>query len=141
MALEYIAMMRANALIDLRIARPLRWLASKSAEPELTDWSPVSMGLVFEKLENLCERAAEDGNVLLDPYLDIFADIARTQPLFREYLDHTYNQEVVRSPDGKTKHLAYRLALAEILSPSDASNTKTTPLTIEYLGVQLPRGA
>ena len=56
-AIEYIAMMRANALIDLRIARPLRWLAGKSAD--LTNWSPVSMAFVFEKLEKIFERAAE----------------------------------------------------------------------------------
>ena len=64
-AREYIAMMRANALIDLRIARPLRWLAGKSAE--LTDWSPISMGLVFEKLETLFERASEVWHASLNP--------------------------------------------------------------------------
>lgn len=46
---EYLAMMRANALIDLRISRPMRWLCGKGAE--LVDWSPFKMGLVLEKLE------------------------------------------------------------------------------------------
>ena len=136
-------MMRANALIDLRIARPLRWLAGKSAE--LTDWSPISMGLVFEKIEATFERAAQvsthyarvtllcthhtfmskltlnpiltlqhmnvyaqDGSVLLDPNLDVFADVVATQPLFREYLDHMYNKEFMLSPNGKKKHPAYK---------------------------------
>ena len=38
---QYIAMTRANAVIDLVISRPLRWLAGSSYR--LTNWSPVSM--------------------------------------------------------------------------------------------------
>ena len=57
-AVEYIAMMRANALIDIRVARPMRWLAGKSAELA-AGWSPVTLGLVFEKLEKTFELAAE----------------------------------------------------------------------------------
>ena len=66
----------------------------------------------------------------------MFAEVAATQPAFAEYLNHVYNEETVLSPDGTTKHLAYSLALKEVLSPSDASNASTTSLTIEYLQVQ-----
>ena len=106
---EYIAMMRANALIDLRIARPLRWLAGKSSEL-IGDWSPISMGLVFEKLEKLFERAVQDPKVLFESDLKLFDDVAASQPAFREFLDHMYKEETVLSPNGKKKHLVYEHA-------------------------------
>ena len=74
--------------------------------------------------------------MLLDPNLDMFAEVAATQPAFAEYLNHVYNKESVLSPDGTTRYLAYSLALKEVLHPSDASNSSTTSLTIEYLQVQ-----
>lgn len=48
---------------------------------------------------------------------------------------HRYNKEKVRSPDGKTAHLQYKLALEELLKPSDESNKRTDALTVEYLQV------
>ena len=44
--LECVAEMRANAIIDLRISRPWRWLCGKGAE--LVDWSPYSQGPVLD---------------------------------------------------------------------------------------------
>lgn len=134
---EYIAMMRANSIIDILIARPMRWLAGKSAD--LVDWSPISMGLVLDTVEQLFARGAVDGSIFLDPQLDVFKTIADTQPAFREYLDNTFNKQTVLSPDGKTKHLAYKLALAECLTPQDESNRQTRDLTIEFLQVRLAR--
>ena len=131
---EYLAMMRANAIIDLRISRPLRWLCGKGSE--LVDWSPFSMGLVLEKLEALFERVARSGMILFDPALDIWKDISDARPKFREYLEHMFEKETVLSPDGKTKHLLYKMALAELLDPADETNRRTRSLTVEYLQVQ-----
>ena len=65
-AMEYVAMMRANAAIDLLIARPWRWLAGNGSK--LVNWSPYSMGdQVLERVEELYTRAASDGSVLLNP--------------------------------------------------------------------------
>ena len=135
---EYIAMMRANTIIDLRIARPMRFLAGKCAE--LDNWSPFSMGPVLDEIEQLFERAARDGSVLLKPDLQIFRSVQDSQPKFREYLDHLFNKEKVLSPDGTTEHLQYKLALEEALTPSDESNERTRALTIEYLQIQCEAG-
>ena len=53
----------------------------------------------------------QDGSVLLAPALDLFDDVAASQPAFREYLHHMYNKEVALSPDGKTQHLVYKCVL------------------------------
>lgn len=132
--LEYIAMMRANAIIDLIVARPMRWLCGKSAA--LLDWSPYSMGPVLDRLEGLFERAAQDGSVLIDPGLNFWKPVVDTQPAFRDYMQHVYTKETCRSPDGKTTHLQYQKALDELLDPSDETNKKTFDLTVEYLEVQ-----
>jgi hypothetical protein len=142
---EYIAMMRANAIIDLLVARPMRWMAGKSAT--LIDWSPYSMGPVLDKLEGLFDRAARDGRVLLDPALHdptspsyLWKAVADSQPTFREYLDYTYKEDKVTSANGKEKHLQYKLALDELLNPTDETNQKSTALTIQYLQVQCAAG-
>ena len=62
---------------------------------------------------------------LLAPNIDIFTDVAANQPAFRDFLDHMYNKEVVRSPDGSTKHLVYKYA----------------PYMNEHLAVPLIKGA
>lgn len=41
-ALQFTSMIRAKALVDIMILRPLRWLSGKARE--LNSWSPVSMG-------------------------------------------------------------------------------------------------
>ena len=129
--LEYIAMLRANAIIDLIVARPMRWLCGKSAAR--LDWSPYSMGPVLDRLEGLFERAAQDGSVLIDPGLNFWKPVVDTQPAFRDYMQHVYTKETCRSPDGKTTHLQYQKALDELLDPSDETNKKTFDLTVEYL--------
>lgn len=65
---------RANAIIDLLISRPLRWLTGKSHK--LQDWSPFSMGEAFDLAEQFFMRAQHDGSLFLDRELDIFAPIA-----------------------------------------------------------------
>eukprot|EP00966_Prymnesium_polylepis_P041978 974798-Prymnesium_polylepis.1 len=131
---EYVAMMRANAIIDLLVARPMRWLAGKSGS--LVDWSPYSMGPVLDQVEQLFERAAHDGRVLLNPALHdpksssyLWASLVQSQPKFREYLEHMYSKDVALSPDGETKHVQYEKALKELLTPSDETNQRSTNLT------------
>jgi hypothetical protein len=140
---EYIAMIRANAIIDLLVARPMRWMAGKSAD--MTDWSPFSMGPVLDMVEQLFERGARDGSTLLDPGLFdrnhasyLFKSVADSQPAFAEYLDHVYTKDKVTAPDGEIKHLQYAKALEELLTPTDETNVKTRALTIKYLQVSPP---
>ena len=84
--LEYVAMMRTNALIDLRISIPWRFLSGSGAD--LDDWSPFSQGLVLDMLDKLSERIAHNGAVLLDPRLDIWGDFVVQEPKFQAYLDY-----------------------------------------------------
>ena len=135
---QFIAMTRANALIDLRISRPLRWLAGNSYT--LKKWSPISMARTLDIVEQLFKKASTDGSVLLDPTLNVFKEIADEQPLFREYLEHLYEEHAVTAPDRKTKHVDYKLALEELLNPADATNAASTTKTIEYLEVQCIAG-
>jgi hypothetical protein len=131
---EFIAMTRANAIIDLLIARPMRWMAGNSCKME--NWSPFSMGPVLDTVEELFERVARDGSVMLDPNLDVFKDVASTQPAYRDFLKYMYEEDTVLSPDCKTRFPQYRLARDELLSPADESNQRTRALTIQYLQVQ-----
>ena len=142
---EYLAMIRANAIMDLLVARPMRWMAGKSAE--MVDWSPYSMGPVLETVEDLFERGAHDGSIFLDAGLYdrthpkyLFKSVADGQAGFCEYLDHMYQEDTVLSPDGQTKHPQYAKALAELINPTDETNRKTRALTIKYLQVQCAAG-
>jgi hypothetical protein len=139
-SLEYVAMTRANALIDVLISRPLRWLAGSSFR--LTkDWSPLSLGPIGAKgaadlVEEVFAAAALDGNVLLDPTLDIFKPLRDAQPLFREWHDAMFGKVTILAVDGKTKHLKYKLVRDELLNPTDPTNAATRAKTVEYLQVQ-----
>lgn len=134
MTTQYLAMCRANGLIDLRISRPHRWLAGKSAE--LLNWSPVRMNWVLDLIDDAYQKIRDDGSVMLDPEWDIFAPVCEIQPVFREYVDFTYNHDIILSPNGRVRHLHYKLALTELLDPTDATNRRTRAKTIEYLQVQ-----
>lgn len=131
---QFIAMSRANAAIDLRISRPHRWLAGKTSE--LREWSPIKMNWVLDIIDEAFQKAKNNGSALLDPTWEIFADVADAQPLFKEYLEFTYNHDVVLSPNGQTRHLHYKLSLAEILDPADETNMRTQSKTVEYIQVQ-----
>lgn len=133
-AMQYVAMTRANAIVDILISRPMRWLSGKSAQ--LHQWSPCSMGEVLDIVEQFFERAQHDGSLFLDPSLDLFKTIAEKQPLFAEWRLYTFDKEHVMSPDGSTKHLLWKEVRKELLSPSDATNAATRAKTIEYLEVQ-----
>jgi hypothetical protein len=137
-SLQFIAMSRANTLIDLRISRPLRWLAGMTSQ--LPGWSPVQMNGVLDLVEQTLEKAKTDGAVLLQHDLDIFGPVAATQPLFADYCKFMYEQDCVLSPSGKSKFPQYQRALAEILDPQDETNKRTRAKTIEYLQVQCVAG-
>ena len=128
---EYIAMIRAAAIIDLRIAVPLRWIAGNGSK--LSDWSPFSMSPVLSKIEDLFERGSRDGSVLLAASLDIFEPIASSQPEFEKYFEWLETGWTVRAADRKTVHYVYKQALAELLDPQDKDNVNTRDLTIEFL--------
>lgn len=136
--LEYVAMTRANAIIDVRISRPLRWLTGKAAE--LRDWSPIKNNQMLDLVEEVFEKASRDGSVLLDPELKIFDTVADEQPLFYEYLQFMFEHEAVMSPNGRIRHLHYKLALQELLDPQDETNRRSREKTIEYLQVQCSAG-
>ena len=97
---EYVAMMRANALFDVHISRPLRWLAGNSYK--LSNWSPLDMNNVLKQVKKIYEQAANDGALFLDATLDVFAEVAAKQPLFAEYRKWMYEECTILAPDGKT---------------------------------------
>jgi len=133
-SLQYVAAIRANAIVDLLVSRPMRWLSGKGRE--LHDWSPYSMGMVLDIVEQFFEKAQHDGSLFLDPNLDLFKSIADKQPLFEEHRKFTYTEDFRRSPDGSTSHLIFKLVRDELLNPVDPTNLRTRDKTIEYLEVQ-----
>lgn len=86
-SMQFVAMSRANAVIDLRISRPWRWLCGKSSE--LLDWSPIKNNEVLDIVYDIFFRAKDNGALLLDPQLDVFKKISDEQPLFRDFQEHT----------------------------------------------------
>lgn len=133
-SLPFVAATRANALIDLLISRPLRWLTGKTRE--LTNWSPFSMGEALDLVEQFFMKAQHDGSLFLNPQLDIFAPIAAKQPLFAQWRENTFTKEHVLSPDESEPHLKYKLVRDELLQPKDPTNIRSRDKTIEYLEVQ-----
>ena len=131
---EYIAMTRANAIVDIFVSRPLRWLAGNSFN--LDNWSPLDMRIALRAVHTKFTEAANDGSVLLDPTCDIFGDIAKVQPLFAEWRHNFLETQHVMSPDGTEPHLLFKLARDELLDPKDATNQRSRLKTIEYLEVQ-----
>ena len=137
--LEFIAMVRANAIIDLLVSRPLRWLSGMAHE--LDHFSPATLLTVkygkaqhpapIDLVEELFKKGEADGAVLLDADLDIFDPIVRHQPKFAAYQQYMYEEAFVLAPDGKTKHLMYKLAREELFNPTDPTNQKTRLKTIE----------
>eukprot|EP00966_Prymnesium_polylepis_P023775 547662-Prymnesium_polylepis.1 len=51
-----------------------------------------------------------------------------------------YTKDISLSPDLQNKHPQYKRARDELLSPTDATNQRSTDLTIEYLQVQCRAG-
>lgn len=129
-SMQFIAATRANAIIDLLISRPMRWLTGNSHR--LHDWSPYSMGEVLDLVEQFFMKAQYDGSLFLNPDLDIFEPIAAQQPLFQEWRVFTFTEHTRLSPDGSTRHLLYKLAKDELISPKDPTNINTRAKTIEY---------
>lgn len=131
---QYVAMTRANAIIDLLVSRPLRWLAGKSSQ--LSEWSAYAMGEALDLVEQLFERAQHDGSLFLDRSLDLFKPISDKQPLFAAWQQDTFERDHILAPDGRTRHLRFKLVRDELLDPIDPSNVATRLKTIEYLEVQ-----
>ena len=137
-SMQFIAMTRANALVDLLISRPLRWLSGNSYL--LDNWSPLDMSVAADLVYDILVKVEADGSCLLDPTLDIFKSIAHVQPLFAAWRKYTFEEQLCLSPDGSTKHLTYALVRAELLNPTDPSNVASRLKTIEYLEVQATGG-
>ena len=137
--LQYVALIRASAIIDIRIALPLRWIAGNG--PKLKDWSPFSMGPVLDRIESTLERGSRDGAVLLSSApLAIYESMAAEQPAFKEYLEWLYEKKTVRSPNGKKKYLLYKDVLDELLDPQDEDNAATRELAIDFLRAACAEG-
>lgn len=133
-SMQYVAMTRANAIVDVLVSRPMRWLSGKSSQ--LENWSPRSMGEVLDIVEQFLMKAQHDGSLFLDENLDLFRTIADKQPLFAAWRQFSLQEETVLSPDGSCKHLLWKLTRDELLNPKDETNVRTRQKTIEYLEVQ-----
>lgn len=94
------------------------------------------MGIVLDLVEQFFERAQHDGSLFLDPALDIFKPVAEEQPLFARWRQYSMEEESLLAPDGVTKHLVWKEALAELITPVDETNIATRAKCIEYLEVQ-----
>ena len=130
--LEYVAFIRALAIVDLRIALPLHWIAGNG--PKLKEWSPFSMGPVLSRIEAVFERGSRNGDVLLcDRSLDIFEPLIDTQPEFKLYIEWLYTKKTATAADGTTKYFLYKEVWDELMHPQDEDNADTRELTIEYL--------
>lgn len=98
------------------------------------------MGEALDLVEQFLLNAQHDGSLFLKPDLDIFKPISDKQPLFKRWREYSYDEETVLAPDGRTKHLVWKLARDELLTPTDATNASTEQKTIEYLEVQCIAG-
>lgn len=98
------------------------------------------MGRALDLVEQFLCKAQHDGSLFFDPELDIFKAIADEQPLFAEWRRFSLHEDAVCAPDGKTKHLVWRLARDELQCPADAANAATREKCIEYLEVQSAAG-
>ena len=147
-SMQYVAMTRANAIIDLLVSRPLRWLTGCAYE--LDSFSPVTLLTIkdgqplhaspLDLVEQLFTKASTDGSLLLDATLDIFKPIADVQPKFAAHRTFMYEKDHVMSPDGSVPHLLYKLVRDELFNPTDPTNQATRLKTIEYLEVQCVAG-
>ena len=131
---EFIAMTRANAIVDIVISMPLRWLSGNAYK--LDNFSPLDMRIALRLVHDLFEKVALDGSVLLDPDLDLFGSFADTQPLFAEWRKYMFEDKCALSADGTTSYLTYKLVRDELLDPRDPTNQGSRLKTIEYLEVQ-----
>ena len=129
-SVEYIAMTRANALIDLLISRPLRWLSGNAYL--LDNFSPLDMRIPLGLVHDIFAKAADDGSVLLDPSLDIFKSIADAQPLFAEWRTYAFEQvaprlgPTLRSLLARLAARAPRCSRASLLSRRRRTSTPPT---------------
>jgi hypothetical protein len=144
-SVEYIAMTRANALIDLLISRPLRWLAGNAYL--LDNFSPIDMRIALGLVHDIFLKAADDGSVLLDPSLDIFKSIADAQPLFAEHLKYTFEQvslppQARLAPTQPASHSARcsrRSLLTRVAALASQDYVYSTDGSEKYLRYQLVR--
>ena len=125
-SVEMTALLRVNTLFKLVITDAMRWLTGKAKK--LNDWSIVSASRVLELAEEAFVAIAADGRKLLDPNLDPFAEITRSQPRFAAWQQER-SKRVLKAADG-TKYRVYERVLAEARSPVGKGNVQATPTTI-----------
>lgn len=125
---EMIALTRVLTLWALLVSRPFRWLCGCSHK--LNDWSVYSMSSVLDMVESFLITVSNDGAALLDPTIDIFAQVIATQPVFKEWMDRAAI-ETITAPDGRTKHPWHQIVLAEARAPTNESVKQTEDMTIQ----------
>lgn len=91
---------------------------------------------MLDIVEQFFERAQHDGSLFFDQTIDLFKPIADEQPLFAEYRRFTSEDDFVFAPDGRTKHLLWKVVLSELQAPVDPTNVATRAKCVEYLEVQ-----
>lgn len=87
-------------------------------------------------LELIFSKEQLDGSLCLDPFLDNFHPIAERPPIFSARRRFTLEEDSILAPDGKTKHMIWRLTRDALLTPQDSTNASTHVTTIELLEVQ-----
>ena len=127
---EMVALLRALTLFDLLISMPLRWLCGKGSQ--LHEWSVYKAASTLDLTEQVLVKAAANGAALFDPELDVFASIAKEQPLFQVWRDELAADTVI-APDGKQKHPWFKQVLSEAQAPKNKSNIAATDATIDLI--------
>ena len=114
---EMTALARVCTLLKYVISEPMRWLTGKASK-ELTDWSLASSSDMLDQLDKALTSIADDGHSLLDPHLDPFAAIEKTQPLFAKHLAE------------QRTHPMHARVLAEARSPAGKGNAQATATVV-----------
>lgn len=90
----------------------------------------------LDLVEKLLEQAQHDGSMFFERNIDIFLSISQEQPLFAEHCRFTMQEDFIYAPDGRTRHLVWKLSLDELQSPADSTNVATREKCIEHLEAQ-----
>ena len=124
---DMVGLLRVCTLWQTIVTEPLRWLSGKASKC-LEEWSMVNSNALLDTTYDLMVAVASDGRKLLDPTLDPFAEIAKTQRTFDAHRKAQQNQKITAPDD--TVHLSHVHTMQEARSPSSVGGVESTPITI-----------